>query len=270
MNRRIPWNWSFLLTAFLAAAPLNAAEPTTQPAADSPAAAAATANLPSADQIMDKFIDATGGRANYEKVTSRVILGKIGIPAANISGTMETYEVAGKVYANIEIAGVGKIERGYDGKTAWEITAATGPRIIDGPEKDEMVREAQFDTDTNWKKYYTAAVTGTDTLNGELCYKVAFTKPDKTVETRYFSKDSGLLLKSQGPEVSQQGQIDVSATLSDYKDFGGLKTPTKVQQEAGGQTLLLTTDSVEDNVPIPPEKFALPDDIKQLATSKPG
>jgi hypothetical protein len=269
MKRHNPWKWMIVFAVFLAATPLANAQPTTQPAA-APADAAAAANLPSVDEIMNKYIEATGGRAAYEKVTSRVTKGKISIPAANVAGTLESYQVNGKVYITFDIAGIGKTERGYDGTTAWETSAAQGPRIIDGAEKDDMVREAKFDVETNWKKYFTASVTGTDTVNGDACYKVVFTKPDKTTETRYFSKDSGLEVKTEGTQKTQQGQIDTVETDSDYKDFGALKIATKVEQNAGGVTAVITTDSVEDNVPVADDKFVLPDDIKQLVSKKPG
>ncbi len=41
-------------------------------------------DLPTADTVMNQYIEATGGKAAYEKLKNRVATGTIEIPAANI------------------------------------------------------------------------------------------------------------------------------------------------------------------------------------------
>src|SRR6266851_3595985 len=45
--------------------------------------------LPTADQILDKYVQAIGGKAAVEKQTSRVAKGSFEIPAVGASGTAE-------------------------------------------------------------------------------------------------------------------------------------------------------------------------------------
>jgi hypothetical protein len=51
---------------------------------------------------------------------------------------------------------------------------------------------------------------------------------------------------------------------SEYKNFGGILEPAKVTQKAGPQEFTMTLDRVEVNPMIPPETFALPDEVRKL------
>src|SRR5690349_10141787 len=82
--------------------------------ADKPAPPAAA--LPTADQIIEKSIQATGGKAAYEKLNSRVSKGQFEIPSLGASGAFESYAKApNKAKTIITIDGYGIIEQGYDG-----------------------------------------------------------------------------------------------------------------------------------------------------------
>src|SRR5208282_1577640 len=52
------------------------------------------AAMPTVDQVVDRYIQATGGRAAWQKALSRVSKGTIEVPAMNLSGTIEIYEKA--------------------------------------------------------------------------------------------------------------------------------------------------------------------------------
>ena len=42
----------------------------------------------------------------------------------------------------MDFPGIGKVEEGFDGETAWENSALQGPRILDGDEKAAAKRAA--------------------------------------------------------------------------------------------------------------------------------
>jgi hypothetical protein len=56
----------------------------------------------------------------------------------------------------------------------------------------------------------------------------------------------------------------VELIASDYKDFGGILEPVQVTQKTGPQEFTITLQSVEVNPAIPPERFALPDEVRKL------
>jgi hypothetical protein len=47
--------------------------------------------MPSVDQILDKYVQALGGKAAIEKLTSTVITGTFELPAMGMSGPLEAY-----------------------------------------------------------------------------------------------------------------------------------------------------------------------------------
>lgn len=57
------------------------------------------------------------------------------------------------------------------------------------------------------------------------------------------------------------GDMRVEITYADYKDFGGVKFPTRIVQRQGGHpTLELTVSDVKPNVPV---DITVPDDVRQ-------
>ena len=141
----------------------------------------------------------------------------------------------------------------------------TGAHVKTGVEKAQAMREATFNEPLNWRKMFQKVeTTGSETINGEECYKVVLTPAEGKPETSYYSKKTGLLLRTVATIESAMGEMQAESTASGYKDFDGVLMPTKVIQKAGPQEMTLTLVSIKVNESIPPEKFAIPPDIKAL------
>src|SRR5580704_2547944 len=124
---------AILAMSFAAFAQTQAPVTTTQ----APAASGTAAALPSADQILDKYVAAIGGDAAWHKLNSRVSKGTIDIPAVNLSGTVEVHEKAPDFsLAVVSIAG-GTYQRGFDGTIAWADDPQTGLRTLSGAEAED-------------------------------------------------------------------------------------------------------------------------------------
>ena len=221
--------------------------------------------LPKGGDILDKYIEVTGGKAAYEKLKNRVMKGTMDIAAAGIKGDLTIYTAApDKFYMQVELPGVGKIEEGCDGKVAWAISP-TGPRVKDGAEKESALRRADFNGEVHWQKHYKKVeCVGEETVERKPCYKVQLTTPNDEVKTRYYDKSTGLLVKSTGTEKGQMGDIPVETIVSDYKKVDGISLPFKSVQKTLGTEFNITLEKVEHNVKLPDNRFDLPDDIKQL------
>ena len=88
---------------------------------------------------------------------------------------------------------------------------------------------------------------------------------EPAIETRYYDKDSGLLVKVEQVVPSPMGQIPAVSMPADYRDVGGVKIPHKVEETIAGQVKILATlDKVEHNADVPAEKFQLPPEVKAL------
>jgi hypothetical protein len=228
--------------------------------------------LPTAESILDRYIEVTGGRAAYEKHTSEVMMGTIAFPEQGLSGTLTRYAAApDKEYSVVELGPIGKIESGVSGGVAWEKSAILGPRVKSGEEKDQAMREARFNAPIEWRKLFTKAETsGKDAVNGEECYKVALTPATGKPETQFYSIKTGLLLKTTATAVSPMGEVAVEVLVSDYKKFGGVLYPTRSKQKAGEQELDISVTSVNLDTAVPAQSFELPADVKALLEKSPA
>jgi zinc protease len=238
--------------------------------------------LPKAEIILDRYIEVTGGKATYQKHTHETLTGTITFPEQGLSGQLTRYAMApDKEYSVVELGPIGKIESGFTDGIAWEKSAILGPRLKTGDEKDQAAREAQFNGAAEWRKIFPRAeTTGSEIVNGEDCYKVLLTPVAGKPETQYFSKKSGLLLKTSATAVSPMGEVAVDVEVSDYRIFDGILLPTHSRQKAGAQQLEINLTSVTTDRPIPPGTFDLPPEIrtlidkqlsdKQVSDKKPG
>src|SRR5437870_13266315 len=78
-----------------------------KPAADAKPAA----KLPTVDQVLDKYVQAIGGKAAVEKATTRVAKGSFEIPAFGATGTAEIYAKApNKAATIVTVAGYGTVQ----------------------------------------------------------------------------------------------------------------------------------------------------------------
>jgi hypothetical protein len=229
---------------------------------------AQTEPLPKPETILDHYIEVTGGKAAYEKRKNAIETGVLEFKVQGLKGPITRYSAEPtEEYSIIELEGVGKIEGGIHDGVAWEKSTIIGPRIKTGAEKTQTLREGTFNASLHWRELYPKVETaGTETIDGELCYKLVLTPKDGNSETIYFQKKSGLAVKTMTVAATQMGDVPFEATSSDYKTFGGVTIPTKVTQKVSGQEFTITISDVKINQPIPADRFELPAEIKALAS----
>ena len=125
--------------------------------------------LPKAETILDKYIEATGGKAAYEKNHSEVSTGTMEFVGKGIKGNISSYRAEpNKSYTEIDIQGIGKVKEGSDGNVAWSLSAMQGPRVKDGEEKAGALQAARFNAELNWRDVYKAETTGMERWTGTI------------------------------------------------------------------------------------------------------
>lgn len=228
------------------------------------------ADLPKAETILDKSVEATGGRANYEKLHSMVITGTMEVKAAGLKGSMVSYHAApDKMLMEVNIPGIGAIRNGSNGELAWEISALQGPRIKEGDEKANALREGKFNSAAHWRDQYKQVVTaGLEKVDGKDCYKLVLTPKEGNPETQYFDKETNLPVKVAMTVKTPMGELPTESLIGDYRKEGDFLMPHKMTQRAAGQEVTIQFDTVQLNVDIPKEKFDLPEEIQALTKKK--
>jgi outer membrane lipoprotein-sorting protein len=226
--------------------------------------------LPKADTILEQYVEATGGRAAYEKVKSTVATGEVEIPAANLKGKLEIFEAApNRMAVVIELGPIGKTVQGTDGKTVWENSPINGERELDGPEKEAFLLQAAFNKELRWKELY-ASVECTDLVDvdGKPAYKVVLTPKSGNPSIEYYDKTSHLQVKGTATTKGPMGEISVDVYPSDYKKVNGILMPMTVTQKVLGQELVMRITDVKHNVDIPASTFSPPASLKEPEAKK--
>jgi zinc protease len=253
-----------LVASLAARLPAQTAPATAQP----PAATAQppATPLPAATDVLKKYRTAIGGEAAIRKHTFRTISGFFEIPAQGMKGELTILAAApDRMKLSISLAGLGNLERGYDGKVGWSIDPAVGPRLLLGRELDELKHSADFYDDLHDPSKYTSIIVVSQGLfEGEDCYEVQLVRTSGFTYNEFFSVKSGLLTGVKMNATSQMGTVPVTTVVSEYKPFGGVLTPTITHQKMMGFETVTTITAVSFD-PVDAKVFALPPSISALA-----
>ena len=223
-------------------------------------------DLPKAETILDHFIEVTGGKAAHEKIHSEVTKGTMEFVGKGIKGKIASYEAEpNKNFTLADLDGIGKVESGTDGDVFWERSAIAGPRIKSGDEREEILRASIFNPHLNWRKLYaTFETAGSESVDGEDCYKLLLTPKTGQPVSEWYAKKSGLLLKTSSVHKTQMGDIPADSLLKDYKPVSGILMPFTRIDRFAGQEIQIRVDSIEFDSAIPKDRFELPEEIKAL------
>jgi glyoxylase-like metal-dependent hydrolase (beta-lactamase superfamily II) len=101
------------------------------------------------------------------------------------------------------------------------------------------------------------------TRAGKTLAAVAFTEPGKFAATAFLNDDYLVeRVESRVPDTVL-GETSATTVYSNYRDYGGVKFPGRIQQSAGGFPVLdLTVKEVQPNAPA---EYALPDNVRNWA-----
>src|SRR5690349_356452 len=108
------------------------------------AAPAAAQPLPAAQQVLDLYAQAIGGRERVAAVQSRRLVYQVS--AGGMTIDMEAAQRRPNLGTAVMRTGMGEIRSGFDGSVAWAITPM-GPQILEGPPADEVRIRSAFDAD---------------------------------------------------------------------------------------------------------------------------
>ena len=221
---------------------------------------------PSADQILDKYIQALGGAQRLAGIKSFIATGtSVGYEGLGGGGQ---FQILGKApdQRAVQIIFKDHPERGdstraYNGSAGWikSPRGLLGQYELAGSELDGLRLEAQLAFPAQIKQVLTNLRAGNpDSINGSDVDVVQGTGPRGVLATLYFDKQSGLLVRLVRYGRSPVGRVPVQSDYSDYRDVGGVKFPFKYTFSwLDGRDAFQLTE-VKTNVPIDAAKFGKP------------
>lgn len=211
-------------------------------------------------QVLDGYVEATGGKTAYLKIKSAEIRSTMNLPAQGIKGTaLILAKAPNKVYTEQDVEGIGKSAAAFDGKVGWSKDTLQGVRTLSGVELESLKRDANFNSPVEWRtQYKKAELTGIKPVNGKDAYVVKLTPAVGSPVTQYHDVKSLLIVRVDSVQESPQGSIPVESYPSDYRAVNGVKMSYAGRIVLGPAEILMAITAVKVNVPIDDSKFVKP------------
>lgn len=219
-------------------------------------AAPAAAQLPAAQALVDRHVEAIGGREAAARVQSRRLVYEI--DAGGMAITAEVRMRRPNLLAAVTSTPMGEARTGYDGTTVWGVSAM-GAQILQGAQAADVRERSGFDADLLYDIYPVMETVERTEYGGKPCYRVRMVTAGGTESFRCFDAETGLMLAT----TQTQGGVQVTAVFDRYLEVDGVKYPAHSVASVMGQAIVTTLRSVE-HADIPASAFALPDEVKAL------
>jgi len=208
------------------------------------------------DEIIARFVDRTGGKKAYAAMKDKTMEmnGKI----QGMEMKVKTVQKApDKLYQEMNMMGM--VQRQIvDGKAGWAGTPQ-GIKDLTGEQLEALKPEAVMDFYAAYKSLgYAAEVTGVKDLKGKETYEVTFTSPKGPTMRHYFDSKDFLKLREVTVNNTPRGPMEQSTDLFEYKPFGGVQMPTRLEQSVMGQVITFSVDKCDVNKGVDDALFAKP------------
>lgn len=220
--------------------------------------------LPPLKTILDRYVEASGGRQALESLKSLTLKGEVSSPMFGAAKWQMMAKAPNKRVMITTMEGMGDMKEGFDGKVAWSSSPFTGVVVKEGAEAEKAAREADFYRDLHMEKAYPGLhLVGTDKVGDEPVW-VAEAKPVAgTIERFFFSQKSGHIIQHESaPADGSEGGRTV-ARFSDFRTVGKQVVPHQIDlqittPDGNSFTIQIKITEVKHNVPLDDSLFAKP------------
>jgi hypothetical protein len=222
-----------------------------------------TEPLPSGEEILERCLKSAGGREALARINNRHVRGTVEIKPAGLKGLLAVYQARpNRYHAQIDIAGQMTVRQGTDGAVVWELNPMTGPRVMTGQERALLLSQYAFDETRYRETYDKIQCLGIELIDGQPCYKVVQSVKGAMPITVYYSKETGLALKTCYTIADPTGAQEVETTMTDYRPVEGILYAHRTVQKIGNVETLTLIESIKHDATMNKQQFDLPEAIK--------
>jgi carboxyl-terminal processing protease len=222
----------------------NGASKESGTAKESGAAKKQTGIAPEVEPILERYAEAVGGRAAFDKLSTRVSKGRIegAYAGMKVSGTVEVLEKSPDKYVSlVNVNGLGVIRRGFTGVYGYQQIPMLGFRQIEGGELEDLKLEARFGWAADLRRLYPSMVLkGRENVGGAEAYVVEATPAAGRPATLYFDARTGLLIRRD------------KTFFEDFREVDAVRLPFKIRDDFS----VITLTEIKHNLPIDNALFA--------------
>ena len=199
-----------------------------------------------ATDVLEKFIEASGGRKRLSSIKDTTMTGTLDIVMAGMSGSLTMYlKEPNKMRMDMEVMGM-VITTAYDGETAWMTNPQTGAtEEMPADQANDFMRQAYGnDILLNPEKHgVTYTLKESENIEGKDYFVLVQTFPDGFTQTLYIDSKTYLPYKSVA-SVNQMGiEAEAETFLSDWRKIDGMMVSFSARIMYDGQEAMTMTFS---------------------------
>jgi hypothetical protein len=224
----------------------------------------ASAQTPTADDIIAHYIKTIGGADKIQSIRTLRRIGKFTGDDGFEAGVVQESSRPNRIRKEFSIQGMTRI-KAYDGANGWMIDPFGGKKDPESLSEEEMrsiVEESDFDEPLiNYRqKGNRVEFAGTDQVEGTEVYKLRVTLKSADTRTYYMDTDSYVPIKVETKQIIRGTPQETETTLGDYKQVGGWFLPFSMEGREKGSSWSwkITLDKIEFNVPIDSTRYFRP------------
>ena len=223
-------------------------------------------SLPAVDTILNKYVDALGGKRALEGIQTRVTESTLLRPKlVNPSGKPLVIEVFQKAPDKLlaVVTGVdGTVTyQGYNGKVGW-VKTPTAQREMTGVELAQVKQQVGLYKELNLRdQFSTLKVVDKQKIGERDAYVVEGVNASGKTEKLFFDAETGLLARRVVFNKTMLGLDPEQTDFLDYREVNGIKLPFTIQTSYLDNNHYGTTrkfSQIWQNVSVDDAKFEMP------------
>lgn len=214
--------------------------------------------LPSASDILAKYVTALGGKSAIESIATRLEKGTVSFGSGQPLAVERITKSPAKQIFTIHLP-AGESRTAFDGHTGWLSSPGSPVREIHHADIPGARLDANLHLAVDLAGLYTTmeSIQRVKIGAAEAILVFARNHGQPPLEL-YFDRDSGLLLRELHFAQTPLGLNPTRIDFSDYADFDGVKVPRHLIIAGPGRRLEIHFDDIKQNLPVDDAVFRHP------------
>jgi hypothetical protein len=211
----------------------------------------------SPEQLLDKYVQAAGGAAAIDKISSRIMKGTIDFGGKSLP--IDIYSKDPEKRISFTHLPDGDSVTAFNGHEGWLGTPGRPLREMHGSDLDGASIDADLHFATHLKTMFTdVRVEGAEKIEDREAYVVVGQREAKPPIRLYFDEQSGLLVRLVRFGETALGWLPTQIDFADYRELNGTKIPYRWTLARPSGRFTVQVNDAKQNVPIEDAKFVKP------------
>lgn len=225
----------------------------------------------SAETVLDRYVQVTGGVALYRRYGYFSMYSTVTREDGTTFNTTVYHSRDGMTRTEID-AGADSGESGAGNGIAWEYSEKKGARILSGKVAARRLAEARGLGADDWRiRFPKVKAAGIEMVNGKSCYHLKLTRTDGSTAERFYDTQSSLLVREISSDFDEAGaEQPVITDIEEYDNWLGVTHPSLLHVKTGSKTFVIRIDSMTYAAGGTQAEIAIPREVVRAVAEQRG